>query len=47
MTEQHILIVDDNPMNVELLNRLLHTDYKISKAYNGIDALQIISEASD
>ncbi|SFM76933.1 PAS domain S-box protein [Methanolobus profundi] len=37
-----ILIVDDDPLNVKLLETFLSKDYKILKAYSGEDALSII-----
>lgn len=37
-----ILIVDDEPVNVELLEDYLSNDYDILKAYNGNEALQIV-----
>ena len=41
-----ILIVDDEPLNVKLLAAKLPPDqYDIIKAYNGIEALQKVSEA--
>lgn len=44
MTEkQRILIVDDMPSNIRILNDLLRDQYHISVATNGPDALQIAS----
>jgi two-component system, sensor histidine kinase and response regulator len=41
MTEQSILVVDDNPANVQLLSRMLKTrGYKVRAALNGELALQ-------
>ncbi len=37
-----ILIVDDEPLNVELLEGYLSKDYDILKAYNGNEALLIV-----
>jgi len=37
-----ILIVDDEPVNVELLEGYLSKDYDILKAYNGNEALLIV-----
>jgi len=37
-----ILIVDDEPMNVELLQAYLIADYEIIPAYCGSDALELI-----
>jgi len=37
-----ILIVDDEPMNIELLEGYLSNDYNLLKAYNGNEALKIV-----
>lgn len=37
-----ILIVDDEPINVELLEGYLSKDYDLLKAYNGNEALKIV-----
>jgi DNA-binding response OmpR family regulator len=39
ITKPKILIVDDEPFNVELLEGYLSKDYDILKAYNGNEAL--------
>lgn len=39
-----ILIVDDEPANVELMEALLGNDYNIQKAYSGTEALQNIEK---
>ena len=39
-----ILVVDDEPLNVELLQAYLGLDYDVLSAYNGYDALDIISK---
>jgi response regulator RpfG family c-di-GMP phosphodiesterase len=39
--KQTILIVDDEPGNIKILNELLYSDYKIRVANNGEKALQI------
>ncbi|WP_164997809.1 PAS domain S-box protein [Methanolobus psychrotolerans] len=41
-----ILVVDDEPMNVELLQAYLQLDYEVLPAYNGYEALDIISRDS-
>ncbi|MCK5639306.1 MAG: response regulator, partial [Gammaproteobacteria bacterium] len=42
ITEQDsILIVDDNPTNIQVLNEILAADYKILFATNGADAITI------
>ncbi|WP_342304974.1 PAS domain S-box protein [Methanolobus sp. ZRKC5] len=38
-----ILVVDDEPLNVELLQAYLKSDYDVLFAYNGYDALDIVS----
>lgn len=40
-TRQTILVVDDTPENIEVLNGILSTDYKIRFATSGLKALQI------
>ncbi|TQD26426.1 PAS domain S-box protein [Methanolobus vulcani] len=37
-----VLVVDDEPMNVELLQAYLSEDYDVLPAYNGLDALNIV-----
>ncbi|ETA67316.1 PAS domain S-box [Methanolobus tindarius DSM 2278] len=37
-----VLVVDDEPMNVELLQAYLSEDYEVLSAYNGHEALEII-----
>ena len=37
-----ILVVDDEPMNVELLQAYLQLDYEVLSAYNGREALDIV-----
>lgn len=39
MIKPKILVVDDEPMNVELFDAYLSKDYYIIKAYNGSEAL--------
>jgi len=41
--KQRILIVDDSPVNIKLLNGILRQDYQISVATNGKDALEIVN----
>ena len=41
MTKQRILVVDDTPANIKVLNDLLKHDYQISYATNGLKALEI------
>lgn len=38
-----ILVVDDEPLNVELLQAYLGLDYEVLSAYNGYDTLDIVS----
>ena len=39
-----ILIVDDDPINVQLAEKSLCADYDIYKAYNGSDAIMKVKE---
>jgi len=39
--KQRVLIVDDTPANIKVLNELLQADYHISVATNGPDALEL------
>lgn len=41
-----ILVVDDEPMNTELLQAYLQYDYEVIPAYSGQEALDIVSECS-
>lgn len=48
MTEQdrNILIVDDNPVNLDILRRMLHEfDYEVTTATSGSEALRIMDAA--
>jgi len=47
LTKQTILIVDDAPENIDLLNVILSQDYKIKVALNGEKAIEIASDAKD
>ncbi len=42
MEKPKILIVDDEPINIELLEGILSKNYEIMKAYNGIEALETV-----
>ncbi|HEY9205395.1 MAG TPA: response regulator [Candidatus Methanoperedens sp.] len=42
MEKQKILIVDDEPINIELLEGILSKNYEIMKAYNGMEALNLV-----
>jgi response regulator RpfG family c-di-GMP phosphodiesterase len=42
-----ILLVDDEPANLELLHRTLYRDYKVFQATNGMEALEIMAQESD
>ncbi|NJD76765.1 MAG: response regulator [Candidatus Methanoperedens sp.] len=42
MEKPKILIVDDEPVNIELLEGILSKNYQIIKAYNGIEALETV-----
>jgi PleD family two-component response regulator len=39
MNKQKVLIVDDEPLNIELMEEILSKDYEVIKASSGIDAL--------
>ncbi|MDR1193175.1 MAG: response regulator [Peptococcaceae bacterium] len=42
---RRVLIVDDEPVNIQVLNNLLKMrDYAVTAAYNGADALRLIEE---
>lgn len=45
-TKHTILIVDDEPTNVAILNAMLNCDYKIKVALSGPDALKIASSST-
>lgn len=42
--KKHLLIVDDDPINIMVLNNLLEDKYKISAATSGLKALKLIFE---
>ena len=46
MQKKRILIVDDTPSNIKILNDLLRDEYKISVSTNGLGALEI-AESSE
>jgi CheY-like chemotaxis protein len=39
MKKEKVLIVDDEPLNIELMEGILSKDYKVIKASSGIEAL--------
>ncbi|MCZ7358067.1 MAG: response regulator [Candidatus Methanoperedens sp.] len=39
MKKQKVLIVDDEPLNIELMEGILSKDYEVIKASSGIEAL--------
>lgn len=41
---QTLLIVDDTPANIDLLTNILHDDYKVKAALNGMQALKILQK---
>ena len=41
--QQTILVVDDELINIALLEGLLRDNYDVLSAYNGADALKIVS----
>lgn len=46
MEKSKILVVDDEPLNVELLEGILSEDYEVVKAYDGNEALSKVEKAS-
>ncbi|HVN95108.1 MAG TPA: response regulator, partial [Syntrophorhabdaceae bacterium] len=44
--KQTVLIVDDEPTNIEILNRALGTDYEILAVTSGKEALEIAAHQS-
>ncbi len=47
MSRPIVLAVDDEPSNLELLERVLGFDYEIHKANNGEEALAVLNELPD
>jgi putative two-component system response regulator len=47
LRKQTILIVDDAPENIELLNLILSSEYRVKVALNGEKALEIASDPAD
>ncbi|VVB88107.1 Chemotaxis protein CheY [uncultured archaeon] len=46
MEKSKILVVDDEPLNVELLEGILSEDYEVVRAYDGNEALSKVEKAS-
>ncbi|MGL6281558.1 MAG: response regulator, partial [Microcoleaceae cyanobacterium] len=46
-TKTKILVVDDEPDNLDLLYRTFHREYKVLRAESGPDALQILTEEGE
>ncbi len=44
MNKPKILVVDDEPSNLELIEGILSKDYEVIKAYNGLEALIKVKE---
>jgi len=44
MNQSRILIVDDNPVNVAILEEILSEDYNLATAACGNDALELATE---
>jgi CheY-like chemotaxis protein len=43
---RHILIIEDNPANMELMEYLLHAfDYKVSAAFDGMAGIEMAMQA--
>jgi signal transduction histidine kinase/response regulator RpfG family c-di-GMP phosphodiesterase len=47
VSKHKILVVDDEPDNLDLLYRTFYRDFKVIKAQSGHDALQMLSEEGD
>lgn len=45
MDKPRILVVDDEPLSVELLDGILSNDYQIIKAFNGNEALEHVQKS--
>ena len=45
--KQKILVVDDEPDNLDLLYRTFHREFKVLRAENGLDALSILEREGD
>ncbi len=46
MTKSRILVVDDEPLNVEILQEMLSQNYEIVSAYSGNEALEMVEKTS-
>ncbi len=46
MTKSRILVVDDEPLNVEILQEMLSQNYEIVSAYSGNEALEKVEKTS-
>jgi putative two-component system response regulator len=44
MKRYNILIVDDEPVNIRLLEKALHEDYEIRSAQNGFEAIRQVKD---
>ena len=42
-----LLVVDDEPLNRELLSRVLGRQYDVSEAKDAADALQVLEQSGD
>jgi PleD family two-component response regulator len=40
----HILIVDDEPINIRILSSALQSEYDVTPAYNGFDAIRLVKD---
>ena len=45
--KQKILVVDDEPDNLDLLYRTFHREFKVLRSENGPDALEILEREGD
>ena len=43
-TKQHLLIIDDEPLNRELLRRVLQSTYALSEAADAAEALELLED---
>ena len=43
-TRQNILVVDDEPTNLRVLNQVLHQTYKLTFAKSGQEALRLVEK---
>lgn len=44
-SKQHVLIIDDEPLNRELLRRVLQSSYALSEAADASEAIELLEDA--